>query len=89
MRKPETSAGKHTPGPWAAGNERVLGPGGKKLFECYSKLRTMQECQANAHLIAAAPDMLAALRLVERSHPTSKHIGVIRAAIAKATGGAP
>lgn len=55
----------HTPGPWrvdpkaalrivAAGNDTVASAG------CQSSLRN--EWEANAHLIAAAPDLLAALK---------------------------
>ena len=47
------------------------------------------ECKAiyTAPMLAA-DEMLLALQLVERRHATSPHIGVVRAAIAKAKGGA-
>ena len=43
---------------------------------------------ANAILIAAAPDLLMALQAIEHRHSSSPHIGLVRAAIAKATGSA-
>jgi hypothetical protein len=61
------STTQHTPGPWKAegrnnlvvnsrdGNTIIIEPGGSE----YAKL---EELQANARLIAAAPDLLAALR---------------------------
>jgi len=53
--------------------------------------------EANARLIAAAPDLLAALQMVDRiwSNDQTANIdpesplAIVRAAIAKATGGAP
>lgn len=46
-----------------------------------------RECLANARLIAAAPDLLEALRLAERHCPVNSEAEILaRAAIAKATG---
>jgi len=61
---------KHTPGPWALepasmGFGGVYGPDGEIVFAlAYARPdeRPEAECEANAHLIAAAPEMLEALR---------------------------
>jgi hypothetical protein len=62
----------HTPGPWTTdpevGNEGVLGADGALVADCSIFLnpefgkRTSKINRANAHLIAAAPDLLAALK---------------------------
>jgi hypothetical protein len=65
---------KHTPGPWfifgnrhCVGGPFVPGPGDDPdqltagIAMCGMRLRTADECAANARLIAAAPAMLAAL----------------------------
>jgi len=61
---------KHTPGPWSATNDTVKGPSGNIVAECmgYSVKATAPEQraqggrEANAHLIAAAPELLEACR---------------------------
>ena len=100
---------KHTPGPWlaynAAGNKgRILKNWGVR--GCCEKVCTVNElcCSernyANAHLIAAAPDLLKALILIDTAlcqtvdygayqtvnGRTFQPLGLVRAAIAKATG---
>lgn len=92
---------KHTPGPWETyhecGDESVLGPDGFMVADCaIFSLRpgapTVERCRANARLIAAAPDMLAALRALVPAdfdqHPDdfTEEWHAARAAIAKATG---
>ena len=102
---------KHTPGPWAVGHEMnserpgsvpVVAMvrdslGGKMHVAFVNGMAGEQE--ANARLIASAPDMLAALRgmLDGLRVPTSvddqnaereEACAAARAAIAKATGGA-
>jgi hypothetical protein len=58
---------KHTPGPWVKGDEKhyrrehVFTNNGVFVADC-CKQPPREECEANARLIAAAPDMLAALR---------------------------
>ena len=48
----------HTPGPWRVGGSYVLAPDGfVALVGCI--YRTFSVCDANAALIAAAPDLLA------------------------------
>lgn len=82
----------HTPGPWAANGTTVFFPhnlGGFSIHRC-------PDAEANAHLIAAAPDMLAALEAIEGALPAFNAAGdervvdpgsprgLVRAAIAKA-----
>ena len=92
---------KHTPGPWKAegwesvvvndtnGNTLVLMPGAS-----YG----LAAVKANARLIAAAPDLLAACKAVDDAWTGGENgdwrgaldraLGMARAAIAKAEGGA-
>lgn len=100
---------KHTPGPWhlAEYNFRdTLGAVGVYSAECHPQMpivhsitgRDLDQCDANARLIAAAPELLAALELVvgavtyHTSHHNippipglAKSMQAARAAIAKAT----
>lgn len=88
----------HTPGPW-----NVLpwfAPGGAEITTVQALNRTVADCpgedetaKANARLIAAAPDLLAALERLEAgvrlwiSHGVSdEDMAAARAAIAKARG---
>ena len=92
---------QHTPGPWIAGDDEgsdyyLVGPhdGDGIVYQPVVKLHS----EANARLIAAAPEMLAALQAVlaeiegpDRPHSTDSwlpsHLAhQVRAAIAKATG---
>ena len=98
----------HTPGPWKAegfgvwsctpeGNRRVCVAEYDKGDGPY-KIKGEKEAVSNARLIAAAPDMLAALQLALRylehpdvqampfALPASVPAGRVRAAIAKAEG---
>jgi len=92
---------KHTPGPWSA---ELNGEDGKMEVHDESGctctvhgLKSDPEHVANLHLIAAAPDLLKALRLLvdhasqyaamPLAHSdTHKHVALARAAIAKAEG---
>lgn len=85
---------KHTPGPWAFCNDTLCQANGK-----YLHLGVWQEsngigkaAEANKRLIAAAPDLLAALEMVVRGYGVTFQDAAIRdaasAAIAKATGSA-
>ena len=100
---------KHTPGPWVIGGSvisngkipvaRVLhnGNGNPSRASDYDREapRWVDGADANARLIAAAPDLLAALReLVTNNMGQPKGVTVpqldnARTAIAKATGGQP
>lgn len=87
---------KHTPGPWEVGPEgQVRAMTGRQI--CDPRQWT-SEGQANASLIAAAPELLAALRvLVNAAYESANHhsftpfylteLAVANAAIAKAEGG--
>jgi hypothetical protein len=92
---------KHTPGPWFLfGNPAhcVGGPHPQNdtagVAMCGMRLRTPEEGEANARLIAAAPDLLAACEEFEAYHQHGSLdqfpalCSQIRAAIAKAKGGA-
>jgi hypothetical protein len=88
----------YTPGPWrlSAGDETAIFTGcGKRISAAYSGGLSgigIGEAEANARLIAAAPDMIAALQMaliaLERSEKERgiRHLETfaVRAAIAKA-----
>lgn len=84
---------KHTPGPWTAGNGGPLkdwpevSANGKVIARLFD-LNT----EADARLVAAAPELLAACSALLKAHDydaieTVKHMAID--AIAKAEGGAP
>jgi hypothetical protein len=84
---------RHTPGPWNAEGKAICGDG---VVVAHTTMRGGQDWLANARLIAAAPDLLEALReiltLTERlaagtRDETDERIGSARAAIEKAEGG--
>lgn len=61
-RKEETnSMNTFTPGPWIAENITVHDVTGIKIADCRNYGLPLQEMPNNARLIAAAPDMLAAI----------------------------
>lgn len=94
---------KFTPGPWSAGGTQA----GSAVFagqECVASLSftmpPVEQRAANAHLIAAAPDLLKALGPLVFSDPESPPPGVMvedwrgaveaaRTAHSKALGGQP
>ena len=102
---------KHTPGPWFYKHEKgwhdivthhgELPDGSPNSWTVASiNTRREPEHEANARLIAAAPELLEALQSSDRAMSTAKHgyafeivahdsvvRTMIRAAIAKATGG--
>jgi hypothetical protein len=98
------SAARHTPGPWyypgGTGN-LIGGPDRLRVADLGGLERSPEERQANARLISAAPDLLAACKVLVRdvlylrdegtlpagteNHPT---VLAARAAILKAEGGA-
>ena len=89
---------QHTPGPWTQGTsengvECVWLDGHTESVRDMGDDGTWIDCntEANARLIAAAPDLLEALRSLLDALPsatTHPAIRSARAAIAKATGGA-
>jgi hypothetical protein len=93
----------HTPGPWfvaeGANHEGDYAPAGSVRNETWwiAKVEDAPEAEANARLIAAAPELLEALRKIEQgegrfsrdplthaSNTIEDMIAVARAAIAKA-----
>jgi hypothetical protein len=95
IEKLATSTQQHTPGPWIAHNENINHEGNKAEYEIASCTRSpvpTPEAYANACLIAAAPDLLAACKLA-MNHFSGWHSGeydaqknIIRAAISRAEG---
>lgn len=102
----------HTPGPWhftephdemirVTSNGTDHGKGARTVVVLHAfHLSLIEEERANAHLIAAAPDLLAALEAFTRNlqrgpwgddgppvtHPDAQRFADARAAIAKARG---
>lgn len=62
---------KHTPGPWKAdyaggyGRRGVFGPNGLIITTWAETDEHINEAEANAHLIAAAPELLEALKAIQ------------------------
>lgn len=84
---------KHTPGPWSICFDGQLdGADGTRVlflpFDSYKEFNDLQPTiKANLRLIAAAPDLLAALeQAAEWLEGSALHLGDIRATIAKAKG---
>lgn len=91
---------KHTPGPWEIeehyhfGYRWISGPEHSQLAQvvwCMEYEDRSLGCEANAHLIAAAPELLEALENLLKVHEgeggTQHHAGdMARTAIAKAKG---
>jgi hypothetical protein len=89
---------KHTPGPWHIGvrtfhaGRDVYGPKGEPVAVADDAITATPEAEANARLIAAAPNLLAALQAIMGDPDAVDHIlhldaVAADAAIAKATGG--
>jgi hypothetical protein len=57
------SNAKHTPGPWAVGSHRSIQSSSGTICETYSHMG-VDEADANERLIAAAPELLAALNAI-------------------------
>jgi hypothetical protein len=88
-----THEGKHTPGPWSfeTGTGRGAWIGRDGSWSALACGDDDETAVANAHLIAAAPDLLNAceefVRKVEAGEARSTHSYTqMKAAIAKATG---
>ena len=94
---------QHTPGPWYVGTEfndqgrhiyaaqKVRHEDGDEwhpLIACTDDDERLVDWQANARLIAAAPDLLEALQYAIKQVPELATVPGISAAIAKATGDA-
>ena len=99
---------KHTPGPWVVSADPLhfysltTVIGGKESSQKNGPPQQMivqvggfaewKEAEANARLIAAAPELLEALKLIASAENSALDLayckGIARAAITKATGGA-
>jgi hypothetical protein len=84
---------KHTPGPWTTSNASPPdyiwdADGEREICRLNDDLPT-PEHQANADLIAAAPDLYALVRAWLLSDPHGTHSDACRAAIVKVEGGTP
>ena len=92
---------QHTPAPWTTdgnahtGDLDIVAPTGRiAMLDCEFSEETEEVLMANARLIAAAPDLLAALIELSvyvfdeytASHSLCKRAAEARAVIAKATG---
>ena len=82
-----------TPGPWQADRYLVKDTRGDVLFDILGSMTRQKEDEANAQLVSAAPDMLAALKLLvadlagyEAWERPCHAVDVAVAAIAKAEG---
>lgn len=88
-----TKTAQHTPGPWAAtkkeiGDFYIEGAAEEDIANVYGWSGAKAECEANARLIAAAPEMFEALKkaadyMGEMGHPDDL-LAEARAALAKA-----
>jgi len=83
----------HTPGPWYyAGMRTIGGPDDRMVADCFSTNRPRETCEANARLIAAAPELLEACEQVALAAEygnlgtNNSAVATARAAIAKAKG---
>ena len=84
----------HTPGPWAAFDDEIVAHRTDQHIADVPLCDGMNptEWQANLQLIAAAPELLAALKAIQQSCPTDNDVtrdfnaawGLLEAAIAKA-----
>jgi len=91
-----TTTTKHTPGPWSTDGDHIFGP--VYLLADIVSADTIEEAEANARLIAAAPDLLAALEhccavmadcvMFPERDDENRAYSQARAAISKATGDA-
>lgn len=78
----------HTPGPWRS-NDFSSSVYGYIFGDSQAVCRVFldgDECEANARLIAASPDLLDALQYAVKQVPELATVPGIAAAIAKATG---
>lgn len=86
---------KHTPGKWLADFDgeywNVVVEGGegfgKEIVGCEGLYRCDGSDEANAYLISAAPDLLAALQAIDKYGHTQGVWDAAKRAMAKAVGG--
>lgn len=78
---------EHTPPPWRVGAYGQVISENRRVADCRVAGMGLHEGNANARLIAAAPDLLAALELVMREEVLSCGVEMtVSNAIAKAKG---
>lgn len=89
-----TPTAQHTPGPWRIYKRSAIihGPDGHEVALARCLAWPDPQAEANALLIAAAPDLLEACKAMETAQSmglsSADAIRLARAVIAKATGGA-
>ena len=79
---------EHAQSTWEASGDQVVTIDGNSIADVYGG-QTFDECEANAHLISAAPNLLEVAKLVVSDGHTSIPIAIqdkALAAIAKARG---
>ena len=90
------SAAQHTPGPWKRTSETMIHGGSSYVARIQRGPLPPDEVTANARLICAAPDLLAALNHIayeligeleaNAAHVLNEVVRIARAAIARAKG---
>lgn len=85
------SAGKHTPGPWHTGTTEstkytIYSQLGFCIANSFNGVFVDAACEANAALMAAAPELLEYLQYAVWAHPELEKNEKLMAVIAKATG---
>ncbi len=93
-----TNTPSYTPGPWREHSHRQIGPDVGIVCEVWSAIgwgdAAIREADANVHLIAAAPELHQALKTLIADYRIGmavvrpRTMTLIRAALAKAEGGA-
>lgn len=78
----------HTPGPWHLGMRPglIYGPLGEQIADMRGLTLEKYESIANAHLIASAPDLLAALERLAHPMADDEDLDYAREVIARAKG---
>jgi len=81
---------QHAPGPWRRmGHRHIADAAGNVICEVWSGPTGIEQADANETLIAAAPELLAALRaVISVADRKTDEFDLAHAAIAKATGAA-
>jgi hypothetical protein len=97
MSETESNSLTHTPGPWdwaTLGNDiGIMATGDEPFCRLRTREETYDQALADAKLIAAAPELLAALKVVAGSEnwrcSADEEWDIVNAAIAKAEGRNP
>lgn len=94
MNDQAATVAQHTPGPWRSGAWAaytdhavvVIDQHDEQVATTTDLLKPWEECEANARLIAAAPDMLAMLKRIYEWDHLTPFGAELQALIAKAEG---